>query len=73
MGQRNDKAFLKKIATRIKGIRERAGVTHEQFYNDTDIHIGRIERAQTNITVVTLTHICKYFDISLSDFFGEIE
>ena len=73
MGQRNDKALLKKIAARIKAIRERAEITQEQFYNDTDIHIGRIERAQTNITLVTLMHICKYFDVSLRDFFKEIE
>ena len=39
--QRNDKILRKIIATKIKEIREDAGVTHEEFYNDTDIPIGR--------------------------------
>jgi transcriptional regulator with XRE-family HTH domain len=73
MGHRKNQAFLKRIAVRIKIVREKAGITQEQFYNDTDIHIGRIERAQINITVVTLKEICQYFGISLRDFFREIE
>lgn len=68
MGQRKDKLLLKKIATKIRALRLEAGITHEQFYIDTNIHIARVERGQTNITIVTLNHICSYFDITLHDF-----
>jgi hypothetical protein len=35
MGHRKNQAFLKRIAVRIKIVREKAGITQEQFYNDT--------------------------------------
>jgi transcriptional regulator with XRE-family HTH domain len=68
MGLRKDKLLLKKIAAKIRALRLEAGITQEQFYNDTNIHIGRVERGQINITIVTLNHICLYFDITLHDF-----
>lgn len=69
MGQLRNDILLKKIANRIKQLRITAGVTQEQFYNDTGIHLGRIEMAGANITVSTLETICKYFHLSLHDFF----
>lgn len=69
MGQVRNDILLKKIANRIKTLRVAADVTQEQFYYDTGIHLGRIEMADTNITVSTLEIICKYFKLSLHDFF----
>lgn len=69
MGQLRNDILLKKIAERIKTLRSAANVTQEEFYNDTGIHLGRIETADTNITVSTLEAICKYFKLSLHDFF----
>jgi transcriptional regulator with XRE-family HTH domain len=65
-------ALLKKISKRIKSLREEHGITQEDFYNDTNIHLARIETANGNITVSTLEAICKYFKISLSEFFQDI-
>ena len=61
--------LLWKIAARIKSLRETKNLTQEAFYHDTGIHIGRIERAQRNISVTTLAQICEYFEIDLEDFF----
>lgn len=72
MGQIKNKALLKKIAQKIKTLREERDITQEEFYHDTNIHIGRIETAQANITVSTLDAICKYFKISLKEFFEGI-
>ena len=72
MGQIKNKALLRKIAQKIKALREQRGITQEAFYHDTSIHIERIETAQANITVSTLDAICKYFKISLKEFFEEI-
>ena len=73
MGQIKNKVLLKKIAQNIKLLRQKHGITQEDFYNDTNIHIARIETAQGNITVGTLDAICKYFTISITEFFKEIE
>ena len=72
MGQLKDEILLKKVATRIKELREAKNITQEVFYNDTDIHIGRIELGNQNISISTLYHICKYLDIRLEDFFKDL-
>jgi transcriptional regulator with XRE-family HTH domain len=72
MAQIRDTALLNKIALRVKALREAKGYSQEQVYNETDIHIARIETAKVNISVSTLNRLCKYFKISLSDFFQEL-
>jgi transcriptional regulator with XRE-family HTH domain len=71
--QRCNVELLQKIATRIKQLRQERKISQESFFIDTDIHIARIETGHTNITITTLEDICKYFSISLSDFFSSIE
>lgn len=73
MGQIRDTKLLKKIAIVMKKLREDSGLTQEDVYNDTNIHIGRIETAKANLTVSTLSALCKYFKIKLSEFHKEIE
>lgn len=70
--QRVNKILVSKIASHIKQLRESKGISQEMFYIDTDIHIGRIESGRSNITVSTLSEICDYFGISLTDFFRDI-
>jgi transcriptional regulator with XRE-family HTH domain len=69
MAQVKNQVLLKKIAQRIKALREKKGITQEQFYNDTGIHLGRIETGTMNITVSTLDAVCQYLDVSLDEFF----
>ncbi|MCU0339320.1 MAG: helix-turn-helix domain-containing protein [Spirosomaceae bacterium] len=72
MGQIRNKILLQKVALRVKSLREKHGVTQEVFYFDTNIHIGRVETAQVNITISTLDVICQYFNVSLEEFFSEL-
>lgn len=72
MAKVKDKELLHKIACEIKQLRTARGITQEVFYYDTNIHIGRIECGNTNISVSTLKTICDYFQITLSDFFSHI-
>lgn len=72
MAQIKNEVLLKKMAARLKSVRERAGVTQEQFFNDTGIHLARIETGTSNITISTLDAICTYFNISLELFFKGI-
>ncbi len=71
--QRCNNDLLLKIAQKIRQLRDDRGISQEIFYIDTDIHIGRIEQGQINITVSTLQDICAYFGISLSEFFKGIK
>ncbi len=73
MAQIKDDILLKKIALCIKQIRKDTAITLDDFYVDTGIHLARIEQGKTNISIVTLSAVCNYFDISLKDFFELLE
>jgi transcriptional regulator with XRE-family HTH domain len=60
--------LVEKIALKIKKLREHKGITLQEFYNDTGIHLARIESEKRDVPITTLDRICKYFEISLSDF-----
>ena len=69
---RND-VLLEKIVFRLKELRKAKNTTLEVFYIDTGIHLARIEQGKQNISIATLSKICDYFEISLSDFFLLVE
>ncbi|WP_130735600.1 helix-turn-helix transcriptional regulator [Flavobacterium sp. J27] len=71
--QYHNKELLEKIILNIKELRKINHISLETFYFDTGIHLARIEQGKTNITVSTLSKICSYFNITLSDFFRKIE
>jgi transcriptional regulator with XRE-family HTH domain len=73
MAQVRNKELLWKIAERIRGLREERGLSQEKVYNETDVHIARIETAKVNISVSTLSKLCEYFGVSLTEFFKKIE
>jgi transcriptional regulator with XRE-family HTH domain len=73
MGQIRNQVLLDKVAKKVKAIRESHGITQEDFYNDTNIHIGRVETGRANISLSTLEAICKHFKISLADFFKDFK
>ena len=73
MGQLRDDILLEKIIKKLKTLRLAKNVSQEEIYNETDIHIGRIESRKLNITVSTLSKLCDYFGISLETFFREIK
>jgi len=67
-----DEIILGKVAKRIRKIREKAGITQESVAYDTNLHMSRIESGKANITLSTLSTLCKYFKISIQDFFKDI-
>ena len=73
MGDIRDDRLLKKIAVVIKQMRVAVGKSQEDVYNDINIHIGRIETAKSNLSVSTLSALCRYFKIKLSDFHKRVE
>jgi len=73
MAQFRDEKLLKKIAKRVKELREEKGLSQEAVYHELEVHIARIETAKFNITVSTLSKLCDYFGISLAEFFKKLE
>lgn len=49
------------------------GLIQADIYNDTNVHIGRIETASANLSVSTLVALCAYFKIPLSEFHKRVE
>ena len=73
MSQLKDIKLLQKIALILKELRDEKELSQEEVYNDTNIHIGRIETGKGNISVSTLAALCKYYGIKLSDFLKMVE
>ena len=56
----------------MKKLRMQKGLSQEEVYNDTNVHVARIESAKTNPTISSLSVLCKYFGITLQEFFKGI-
>lgn len=67
-----DTILLEAIASRLKALRVAKGVSQETVYEDTGIHIGKIETARYNVTVSTLSKLCNYYGITLKEFFDKL-
>ena len=65
--------LISQIILCIKELRKDKKVTLEIFYFDTGIHLARIEQGKHDISVSTISKICEYFEISISDFFAKVE
>lgn len=65
---RNEELLLD-IAEKIKQLRAERSLTQEDVYNDTGIHIARIETGTSNITISTLNALLGYFGVTLKEFF----
>tara|TARA_R110002167_G_scaffold71696_9_gene202211 strand:- start:8341 stop:8565 length:225 start_codon:yes stop_codon:yes gene_type:complete len=68
----DSKNLLKLIGTRIKELREVNKLSQLQLANEVDLsktHLGRIERAESNVTVETLNRIAIFFKVHITYFF----
>jgi transcriptional regulator with XRE-family HTH domain len=72
-GQLKNQELINQIVMLIKQLREERGLTQEDVYNDTGIHIARIETAKVNISISTLQALTVYFEISLENFFKRMD
>lgn len=72
MGQRIKNIELQHaVSKRLKNFREDKSLSQEIVYNDTSIHIARIETGNHNISVSTLQILCKYYSTTLQEFFAD--
>jgi transcriptional regulator with XRE-family HTH domain len=73
MAQLKDTILLKKIALMLKQIRQEKGLTQDEVFDATNIHIARIETGRANPSISTISTLCKYYNVKLSDFFRKVE
>lgn len=72
MSRSLERIVLKKIALQLKKLRSENNLTQEDVYNDTGIHIARIESGKRDLSVSSLKKLCDYFTVSLEEFFRDI-
>jgi DNA-binding helix-turn-helix protein len=65
--------MLLAIAVKLKELRRKTGLSQREIFKKTGQNIGRMEAAQSNITICTLERICQFYKISLEEFFDGIE
>jgi transcriptional regulator with XRE-family HTH domain len=70
--QLKDQKLLRFTVDGLKVLRKQRNLTQEDFYNDTGIHISRVETGRVNISLSTLKTILDYYQVSLSSFFQGI-
>ena len=70
--QRRNDILLGMIAKKLKKLRSVKKLTQAEVYRQPKIHIGRIESGNSNITMSSLSELCKFYQISFEDFFKEI-
>lgn len=73
MQNHKNELLTKQIALQIRKLRQSKNLSQETVFLDTDIHCARLEQGKQNVTVSTLKYLCDYFEITLSDFFKDIE
>lgn len=73
MKKARNKKLLRNIGLRIKQLRYEKDIPQSKFLYDTGIHIARIELGQNDISATTVSVFCKYFGITLEEFFSGVE
>lgn len=67
---KKEKKLLERIGKSIRERRKELGLTQEEFAEKADINpkfLGKVERAETNVSLITLAKICNALDISLCE------
>ena len=62
--------LLVKVGKKIRGKRKEKGLTQENLAEKADINpkfLGKVERAETNVSLLTLSKICDALGISLCE------
>ncbi len=64
--------LARRLGVRMRALRVARNISQEQLGDLAALHrtfIGRVERGETNITVLSLERICAALDLSLAEFF----
>lgn len=59
--------LLLNLAKHLKEQRKTKGVSQEDVYNDTGIHVARIEQGKRDISFTMLIRLTDYFEITINE------
>lgn len=68
--------LLREVGNTIRRLRAARGFSQESFAQEAKLnraYMGGVERGQRNVGVVNLSQIAATLDMSLSEFFAEME
>lgn len=71
--QRRDEVMLRAIAKKLKDLRAKTGLSQFEIAKQTGQNVGRMEAAQSNMTISSLEKICRFYKVTLEEFFDSIE
>lgn len=73
MKQERNPAFLQAVGRRLRQLREQHGLSQEKVQFNTGIYLSYVESGLRNPTVTTLIDICRYYGVTLEEFFAGLE
>jgi transcriptional regulator with XRE-family HTH domain len=65
--------LLLELTRRLKVLREEQGLTLQEVYDVTGIHIARIEARRLNVTITTLAVLASHYKTTLAELLVGIE
>lgn len=73
MAGKENHPVLVVLAQRLKTLREARRLTLMEVLDMTNINVARVESSRQNVTLKTLTALCDYYGVSLSELLQGIE
>ncbi len=67
--QKSDHIIIPQVARRFREIRKERRITLEAATFDTGVNVARIEYSSKNLSLVTITKLCEYYEVTLEEFF----
>lgn len=64
-----DKELIEKMGIELRRIRYDKGLSQYIVDRDMETNTNRIERGQVNTTISRLSRLCKYYGVTLEEFF----
>ena len=71
--KRHDTEAVRRIAAKFTALREERGVFQKVVARATGLNIGLLETGRRNFTLFTIERLCRYYGITLTEFFRELE
>ena len=70
--KRVNNSLTSAVAWKLKQLRVAKGFSQEYVKKNTGVNIQRSESSTTTVSLITLDILCKFYGITLKEFFNEL-
>lgn len=70
--KRTNDLLTQSVAHRLKELRIQRNLPQEYVYENTGLNLSRIESGETNLSLVTLDVLCRFYQVELHELFTDI-